>query len=197
MADESPKDTSADEQKLLLYALSELLINNGIVDAQEFTEAVAKWRKTLGIKTDVKPLAFLSARAPVTPTSDSKQGFDEQRKTVMVVDDVSHIRSMIKSALVMNGYHVVAEADDGSKAVDLYTRLKPDYILMDIEMKGMNGLDALRQIRSFDKNVPVIMMTGNPEKEYLIEAVNYGMADFIVKPVDVNRLMEVMKKFQS
>ena len=140
-------------------------------------------------------MEFLSPQ----PSKDAPQDSDTHvvGRSVLVVDDVPHIRSMIKSALKMNGYFVIAEADEGTKAVSLFTELQPDYVLMDIEMKGMNGLDALRQIRSFNKKVPVIIMTGNPDKDYLIEAMNYGSADFIVKPVDVNRLIKVMKKFQA
>ncbi len=195
MNDDPHNPDSGAEPNVLLYALSDLLIDNGIIDSVEFSEAIVKWRKTLGIETDAKPLEFLSPQ----PSKDAPQDSDTHvvGRSVLVVDDVPHIRSMIKSALKMNGYFVIAEADEGTKAVSLFTELQPDYVLMDIEMKGMNGLDALRQIRSFNKKVPVIIMTGNPDKDYLIEAMNYGSADFIVKPVDVNRLIKVMKKFQA
>ncbi len=188
---------SANDPKVLLYALTELLIDNGIIDRVEFSKVIVKWQKTLGIETDVKPLEFLASQQikNVSPVIGSE--ISARKRTVLVVDDVPHIRKMIKSALHMNGYFVIAEAGEGKKAIDLFTEFQPGYVLMDIEMKGMNGLDALRQIRSFDQEVPIIIITGNPKKDYLIEAMNCSSTDFIVKPVDVNRLIQVMKKFQT
>ena len=199
MSDNSQNPETDGTNKVILSALSELLIDNGIIDKEEYGHAILKWSKILGVELKEKPLAFLNQKSQKPDLEVVNPYPVPKKKRILIVDDIAYIRQMLRTTLTMNGYEVVAEVDDGNKAIQYYSEYKDetDVILMDIEMKGMSGLDALRQIRSFDKDIPIIIMTGNPDKKYFEEALSYGMSDFIVKPIDIDRLITVMKQFQS
>ena len=189
--DEQDTSQSSDE-RAFQFALTELLIDSGIIGADEFKDSLVKWRKKLGVESLEAPLAFL-ARKP-QPRRGEFPGLPV-KKTVLVVDDVQLVREMIKSALAQHGFTVIAEAENGTEALEMFRKKRPSFVLMDIEMKGMSGIEALRSIRKIDAKTPVIIMTGNPQREYVQQALECGMTDFIVKPLDVNRLLAVLGKF--
>lgn len=104
------------------------------------------------------------------------------------------MRMMIKDILTKNGYNVVGEAENGKVAVDKYTELKPDLVLMDITMPEMDGIESLKAIRAKDPNACVIMCSAMGQQAMVIEAIQSGAKDFIVKPFQAERVLEAVKK---
>ena len=115
-------------------------------------------------------------------------------KNIMIVDDAAFIRLMIKDILTKNGYNVVGEAENGVKAIEMYKETKPDLVLMDITMPEMDGIGALKGIRSEDPNANVIMCSAMGQQAMVIEAIQSGAKDFIVKPFQAERVLEAVKK---
>ena len=115
-------------------------------------------------------------------------------KNILISDDAAFMRMMIKDILTKNGYNVVGEAENGKVAVDKYTELKPDLVLMDITMPEMDGIESLKAIRAKDPNACVIMCSAMGQQAMVIEAIQSGAKDFIVKPFQAERVLEAVKK---
>lgn len=115
-------------------------------------------------------------------------------KNVLVVDDAAFMRMMIKDILTKNGYNVVGEAENGAKAFEKYNELKPDLVLMDITMPEVDGIAALKKIKGSDPNAMVIMCSAMGQQAMVIEAIQGGAKDFIVKPFQPERVLEAVKK---
>ena len=115
-------------------------------------------------------------------------------KNIMIVDDAAFMRMMIKDILAKNGYNIVGEAENGKKAIDAYTECKPDLVLMDITMPEMDGIQALKGIRANDPNAAIIMCSAMGQQAMVIEAIQSGAKDFIVKPFQAERVLEAVKK---
>ena len=113
---------------------------------------------------------------------------------VMICDDAAFMRMMIKDILTKNGYNVVGEAENGAKAVEKYQELKPDLVLMDITMPEMDGIQALKAIKAADPSATVIMCSAMGQQAMVIEAIQSGAKDFIVKPFQADRVLEAVKK---
>ena len=113
---------------------------------------------------------------------------------ILIVDDAAFMRMMIKEVLVKNGFDVVGEAENGKIACDKYKELTPDLVIMDITMPEMNGLDALRAIKAIDKNAKVIMCSAMGQQAMVVEAIQSGAKDFIVKPFQADRVCEAIRK---
>ncbi|CAM3377112.1 response regulator [Hydrogenibacillus schlegelii] len=115
-------------------------------------------------------------------------------KRILVVDDAAFMRMMLKDILTKNGYEVVGEAPDGAKAVELYQELKPDLVTMDITMPEMDGIQALKEIKKIDPQAKVIMCSAMGQQAMVIEAIQAGAKDFIVKPFQAERVLEAVRK---
>ena len=115
-------------------------------------------------------------------------------KNILVVDDAAFMRMMIKDILTKNGYNVAGEAENGAKAVEKYNELKPDLVLMDITMPEMDGIEALKRIKSNDPTATVIMCSAMGQQAMVIESIQAGAKDFIVKPFQADRVLEAVKK---
>jgi len=113
---------------------------------------------------------------------------------ILIVDDAAFMRMMIKDILTKNGYHVVGEAQDGRQAVEKYKELQPDLVTMDITMPEMDGIQALKLIREYDPNAKVIMCSAMGQQAMVIDAIQAGAKDFIVKPFQADRVIEAVKK---
>lgn len=113
---------------------------------------------------------------------------------ILIVDDAAFMRMMIKDILVKNGYEVVGEAADGFQAVEKYKELKPDLVTLDITMPEKDGISALKDIRSFDPEAKVIMCSAMGQQAMVIDAIQAGAKDFIVKPFQADRVIEAIKK---
>ena len=112
---------------------------------------------------------------------------------VMVVDDAVFMRTKASRLLVQEGYEVI-EATDGADAVRKYKTEKPDLVLMDITMPVMDGIEALKAIRSEDEGAKVIMVTALGQRSMVLEAIRAGAKDFIVKPFQPDKLVEAVKR---
>lgn len=115
-------------------------------------------------------------------------------KNVLIVDDAAFMRMMIKDILSKNGYNIAAEAENGKIAIEKYNEVKPDLVLMDITMPEMDGIQALKGIKTIDPNASVIMCSAMGQQAMVIEAIQSGAKDFIVKPFQAERVLEAVKK---
>ena len=115
-------------------------------------------------------------------------------KNILIVDDAAFMRMMIKDILTKNGYNVVGEADNGAKAVEKYNELKPDLVLMDITMPEMDGIQALKAIKGADGGAKIIMCSAMGQQAMVIESIQSGAKDFIVKPFQADRVIEAVQK---
>jgi len=114
--------------------------------------------------------------------------------TILIVDDAAFMRMMIKDILSKNGFTVVGEAENGLKAVEKYKELSPDLVIMDITMPEMDGIQAVKQIKSVDPSAKIIMCSAMGQQAMVIEAIQAGAKDFIVKPFQAERVVEAVKK---
>lgn len=113
---------------------------------------------------------------------------------VLIVDDLSFMREAIRKILVSAGMRIAGEAADGRAAVALYARKRPDVVLMDITMPGMDGLAALKEIRRRDPQATVVMCSSLGEQKYIIRSIQLGARDYIVKPFRAGRVVSAVKR---
>ncbi|MCI8528620.1 MAG: response regulator [Lachnospiraceae bacterium] len=115
-------------------------------------------------------------------------------KNILVCDDAAFMRMMIKDILTKNGYNVAGEAENGLKAVEKYKEVTPDLVLMDITMPEMDGIQALKEIKKVDAAAKIIMCSAMGQQAMVIESIQAGAKDFIVKPFQAERVLEAVKK---
>lgn len=115
-------------------------------------------------------------------------------KNILICDDAAFMRMMIKDILTKNGYNVVGEAENGVKAVEKYVELNPDLVLMDITMPEMDGIQALKKIKETDPSSLIIMCSAMGQQAMVIESIQAGAKDFIVKPFQADRVLEAVQK---
>ena len=116
------------------------------------------------------------------------------RNNILIVDDAAFMRVMIKDILTKNGYEVAGEAENGLKAVEKYNETKPDLVMMDITMPEMDGIQALKKIKEADPAANIIMCSAMGQQAMVIESIQSGAKDFIVKPFQADRVLEAVKK---
>ncbi|GGA62989.1 response regulator [Ornithinibacillus halotolerans] len=115
-------------------------------------------------------------------------------KRILIVDDAAFMRMMIKDILTKSGFNVIGEAQDGAHAVQLYQELLPDLVTMDITMPEMDGITALKKIKEINPNAKVIMCSAMGQQAMVIDAIQAGAKDFIVKPFQADRVIEAIQK---
>ncbi|AEO99269.1 response regulator [Weizmannia coagulans] len=115
-------------------------------------------------------------------------------KKILIVDDAAFMRMMIKDILTKNGYDVVAEAGDGAQAIEKYKEHRPDLVTMDITMPEVDGISALKEIKKIDPDAKVIMCSAMGQQAMVIDAIQAGAKDFIVKPFQADRVIEAIQK---
>ena len=113
---------------------------------------------------------------------------------ILVVDDASFMRMMIKDILTKNGFEVSGEAENGLKAVEKYKELNPDLVIMDITMPEMDGIQAVKEIKKINSNAKIVMCSAMGQQAMVIEAIQAGAKDFIVKPFDTDRVVKALQK---
>ena len=116
-------------------------------------------------------------------------------KKVLVADDSSTMRKIIVRSLQAVGVSDAAEAADGDEAISMFNAGSFDMILTDWNMPGKNGLEVIQEIRKVNKDVPVIMVTTEAEKSRVLEAIQAGVSDYLVKPFTADTLREKLEKF--
>ena len=113
---------------------------------------------------------------------------------VLIVDDAAFMRMMLKDILNKNGYDVCGEACNGNEALEKYKELMPDLVTLDITMPEKDGISALKDIRAFDSNAKCVMCSAMGQQAMVIEAIQSGAKDFIVKPFQADRVLESIRK---
>ena len=111
---------------------------------------------------------------------------------ILCVDDAAFMRKVIKDTLSKNGYTDLYEAVDGADAVEKYSELQPDLVIMDITMPNMDGLEALKAIRAKNSNANVVMCSAMGQEAMVIDAITAGAKDFIVKPFKPDRILKTV-----
>jgi two-component system, chemotaxis family, chemotaxis protein CheY len=114
-------------------------------------------------------------------------------KTVLIADDSTTMRRSIAEILAEDGWTVVGEARDGCEAVDLYKRLRPQAVTMDIAMPGVDGIEALATIKELDPAAKVVVISALDQTNLISEAIREGAQDFIAKPFMADELRETMR----
>ena len=115
-------------------------------------------------------------------------------KSILICDDAAFMRMMLKDILVKEGFEVVGEAVNGADGVEKYNSLKPDLVTMDITMPEMDGIAALKAIRASDPAAKVVMCSAMGQQAMVVESIQAGARDFIVKPFQKDRVIEAIKK---
>jgi two-component system chemotaxis response regulator CheY len=113
---------------------------------------------------------------------------------ILVVDDAAFMRMMLKDILVKGGHEVVGEAANGIEAIDQYGKLKPDLVTMDITMPEMEGIEALKRIKTDDPKAKIIMCSAMGQQGMVVQAIQAGAKDFVVKPFQSDRVLEAISK---
>jgi two-component system chemotaxis response regulator CheY len=114
--------------------------------------------------------------------------------TVLICDDAVFMRTMISDILEESGYEIVGQAESGVQAIECYKTLRPDLVTMDIVMPDMGGIDAVREITSFDANAKILMCSAMGQQALVVEAIQAGAKDFVVKPFQPSRVLEAVQR---
>ena len=115
-------------------------------------------------------------------------------KSVLICDDAAFMRMMIRDILTKNGFVVAGEAENGIKAIEKYQETHPDLVLMDITMPEMDGIQALKEIKKINEDAQIVMCSAMGQQAMVIESIQAGARDFIVKPFQADRVIEAVRK---
>lgn len=114
--------------------------------------------------------------------------------TVLICDDAIFMRTMIGDILRQAGFQVVGEAENGHQAIEKYREIRPDFVTMDIVMPEMGGIDAVREIIREDPQAKILMCSAMGQQALVIEAIQAGARDFVVKPFQPSRVLEAVQR---
>lgn len=115
-------------------------------------------------------------------------------KRILIVDDAAFMRMMLKDILTKNGYEIAGEAENGQRAVELYRELRPDAVTMDITMPEMDGITAVKEIKKIDPGARIVMCSAMGQQLMVMEAIQAGARDFVVKPFQQERVLQALEK---
>jgi two-component system chemotaxis response regulator CheY len=118
----------------------------------------------------------------------------EKMPKVLIVDDTAFMRKLLRNILFSAGLDVAGEAENGKEAVELFKQHKPDLVTMDIIMPEMNGIEALKKIKSIEPNAKVIMCTAVGQEQMVKAAIKLGAKGYIIKPFQAPKVIEEVKK---
>jgi two-component system, chemotaxis family, chemotaxis protein CheY len=116
---------------------------------------------------------------------------------VLICDDAIFMRTMIGDILSQAGFEIVGEAETGIQAIDRYRELRPDLVTMDIVMPDMGGIDAVREIMKEAPEARILMCSAMGQQALVIEAIQAGARDFVVKPFQPSRVLEAVQRVLS
>lgn len=114
---------------------------------------------------------------------------------ILIVDDAAFMRMMLKNIVEKMGHEVIGEARDGNEAIECYKTLKPDIVTLDITMPNKDGIAALKEIREYDPDAKCLMCSAMGQQSMVIEAIQSGALDFIVKPFQADSVIKSLNKF--
>jgi two-component system chemotaxis response regulator CheY len=160
--------------------------------------------KAVRFSIPTKPISWFRSRAHaarlrfIHPLSGGKPAKEEtEMAKIMIVDDAAFMRKVIKQMLMELGHEIVAEAANGVEAITIYERIKPDLITLDITMPEMNGIEVAKELRKINPKALIIMCSAMGQKTMIIEAIQAGAKDFVVKPIQKDRLHTAVSKALS
>lgn len=113
---------------------------------------------------------------------------------VLVVDDAAFMRMMIKNILIKNGFEIAGEAENGAEGAKVYQKVQPDLVTMDITMPEVDGLAGVKAIMALDPGAKVIMVSAMGQQGMVMEAINAGAKDFLVKPFQEEKMLASIKR---
>jgi two-component system chemotaxis response regulator CheY len=113
---------------------------------------------------------------------------------ILICDDAIFMRTMISDILTGAGYEIAGEAESGLQAVERYKALKPDLVTMDIVMPDMGGIDAVKAIMAIDPQARILMCSAMGQQTLVVEAIQSGAKDFVVKPFQPARVLEAVQR---
>ena len=113
---------------------------------------------------------------------------------ILIADDSANMRSILKDLLLRNGFDVAGEAENGKEALELYEKIKPDVVTLDIMMPEMSGIQALKEIKERYPESRIIMSASMGQQNLVVEAIRAGAADFFIKPVQAEKVVEAIEK---
>ena len=115
-------------------------------------------------------------------------------KTVLIVDDVAFVRTTLSEILTRAGYQVVGEASDGAQAIEMYAKLRPTVVTMDVVMPAMSGIDATRKLCKLDKEAKIIIVSAMGQENLVMEAINAGARDYVLKPFRADDILKTIAR---
>lgn len=116
---------------------------------------------------------------------------------ILVVDDAKFMRMTLANIINKSEHEIVGEGENGRHAVELYRELQPDLVTMDITMPEMSGLEAVKAIKAEFPNAKIIMCSAMGQQKMVVEAIEAGAKDFIVKPFDETRVLDAINRVLS
>jgi two-component system chemotaxis response regulator CheY len=120
------------------------------------------------------------------------------KKKVLVVDDAKFTRNMLKNIINKTSYgEVIGEASNGNEAIDLYKKLKPDLVTMDLVMPEKGGIETIQDLLKLDKTAKIVVVSALGQEALVLEAAKKGAKDFIQKPFKNDQVIEVMERIMK
>lgn len=117
-------------------------------------------------------------------------------KRILIVDDASFMRMMLRNILTSHGYEIAGEAENGIKAIEKFQALKPDILLVDLIMPEMGGIEAVKKIVAMDPSARIIICSAMGQQALVVEAMQAGARDFIIKPFQPTNVIEAVQKIE-
>ncbi len=115
-------------------------------------------------------------------------------RSIVIADDTAYMRALIRETLTSVGLLVAGEASDGPSAMAMYRHKQPDLIILNLVMPRSNGLETLKQIKAWDPHAKVLVCSALGQAPTIFSAIRAGASDFLVKPFDPQRLIDVVHK---
>lgn len=115
---------------------------------------------------------------------------------ILIVDDASFMRMMLRNVLSSHGYEVAGEAENGRQAVEIYQEVKPDIVLIDLIMPEVGGIEGVKKIIELDRHAKIIICSAMGQQALVVEAMQAGARDFIVKPFQPGSVIETIQKIE-
>ncbi|MEQ6378459.1 response regulator [Bacillaceae bacterium S4-13-56] len=113
---------------------------------------------------------------------------------ILIVDDAKFMRFTLENILQKDNHEIVGEAENGQEAISKYKELSPDLVTMDITMPGINGLEAIKQILMVNPDAKIIMCSAVGQQKTVMEAIELGAKDFVVKPFDESSVLDAIRR---